>query len=102
MNRRDRRTRGRYITERLTTLRNSTVLQDANLKDLPQDVIDTLIAGTCENEVLQKRYNLIKKLLNEMMMLEIELKQMQEDLRIKQSKEISPTHQLDDTPSLPK
>ena len=101
MNRRDRRTRGKYITERLATLRNSSVLQDANLKELPQDVIDSLIAGTHENEALQKRYNLIKKLLNEMMMLEIELKQMQEDLKAKRLKGISPTHQPIDTPSLP-
>ena len=80
MNRRQRRTRGIEILQRLRTLKNSSLISQAGLKDIPQEVRDKLIAGTCENKALQHKYNTINKLLTEITELEIELHNMRVDL----------------------
>ena len=84
MNRSERRTRGKYIVERLNLIKNSSLFKEADLKDIPQETIDKLIANTCENKELQRKYNSIKRLLSEAMELEIELRKMQLDLANKQ------------------
>ena len=55
MNRKERRTVGKKIVERLHILKNSALVRAANLQDIPKDVLDSLIANTCENKVLQKK-----------------------------------------------
>ena len=85
MNRSERRTRGKYIVERLNLIKNSSLFKEADLKDIPKDVIDTLVANTCENKELQRKYNSIKRLLSEGIELEIELRNMQIDLTNKQA-----------------
>lgn len=89
MNRKDRRTRGKFIMGRLQELRNSKVLQTLDFKDIPQDVMDSLIANTCENIVLQKRYNLQKRLIQEAIDLEIELHNLKVDLASKRGSDAS-------------
>jgi len=84
MNRKERRTRGKFVVERLAKIKNSSLLQEADLKDIPKETLDQLIAGTCENKVLQRKYRSIQKLLDEMISLEIELNSMRDDLAEKQ------------------
>lgn len=79
-NRRERRTRGKEIMKRLNILKNSQILKDADLSDLPEDLVKQLIAGTCKNDVLQKRYRTCSRILDEVSRLQIELKIMQTDL----------------------
>lgn len=82
-NRHDRRTRGKEIAQRLTTLKNSQILKDADLSELPEDVVTALKEGTCENDILQKRYNLCLKIMAEMIELQMELTAMQNDYKQK-------------------
>lgn len=103
MDRHDRRTKGKTMVLRLNLLKNSSLLQEADLKDIPKDVLDHLIAGDCDNKVMQTKYNKIKKLLGEMAELEVELGKMKIDLLAKQSpKEKRPQHRLDEPLSHPK
>ena len=83
MNRKERRTRGIYIVSRLNVLKNSTILKDADLKDIPQEVIDQLSKGECENKVLQKKYNTNVRIISEAIELEAELSRMKSDLASK-------------------
>lgn len=84
MNRKERRTKGKAILQRLNILKNSPLLQEPDLKDIPKDILDHLIAGDCENKVMQKKYNTMKRLLGEMADLEVELGRMKYDLLVKQ------------------
>jgi hypothetical protein len=93
MNRHERRTRGQYIVQRLTQLRNSTLVNDFDLKDIPKDILDSLIANKCENTVLQKKYNTLKRIGEEAMKLEIELHNMKVDLDAKRQTKAPLQHQ---------
>lgn len=84
MNRHERRTKGKYIALRLQKLKNSPLLQ-TKFDDIPKETLDQLIEGSCPNSVLQKRYNLQKKLFDEVIRLEIELYNMKNDLETKKS-----------------
>ena len=83
MNRHDRRTKGKAILQRLTVLRNSPILKEADLSDLPKEVVDLLVAGNHPSKEMQRRYNTCKRILDEMMKLELDLKIMQYDLEAK-------------------
>lgn len=83
MNRKERRTTGKRLIERLQVLKNSSILQEMDLKDIPKDVLDSLIANICENKVLQKRYNLQKRIFSEMAEIEIWLHDANVDLEKK-------------------
>jgi uncharacterized protein (DUF1810 family) len=101
-NRRERRTRGKFIFTRLNTLKNSSLIQDADLSNLPKEVIDSLVAHTCENKALQKRYDACQRVLGELISLEGELFKMKEDLKVKQSLLKKPQkHQSDEVLSHP-
>jgi hypothetical protein len=78
--RHERRTRGKFILKRLAELKQSQILKEADLSGLPEDVVKALTTGTCENKVLQKRYNTCKRIVDELFALELELKSMQRDL----------------------
>ena len=94
-NRRERRIRGKFIFQRLNVLKNSPLIQDADLSSLPKEVIDTLVAHTCENKALQKKYDTCQRILGELISLEAELTRMREDLKVKQSLQGKfQTHQL--------
>jgi hypothetical protein len=80
MNRKERRTYGKQIIERLDQINRSKVLEALNFDDIPKDILDSLIANTCENRPMQKRYNLYKRLLEEKIRLEIDLHNMKIDL----------------------
>lgn len=86
MNRQQRRTRGLWISERLATLKNSSLLQEADLKDIPKEDLDLLIAGTHPNKTMQRKYRSINKILGEILELTKELRAMQLDLDEKQKK----------------
>ena len=83
MNRRERRTRGIALQNRLRVLKNSALLQDADLKDIPEDVRKSLVDNTCEDKTLQRKYNTIIKLFSEVMEIEKELVNMNMDLDAK-------------------
>lgn len=85
-NRHDRRTRGKWIIERLAILKKSQILKDADLSGLQEDEVKLLVAQEHENKTLQKRYNLCMKTLDEIIRLEAELLQMKQDLETKQQK----------------
>jgi hypothetical protein len=82
-NRQERRTKGKWIIKRLQILKNSQLLKDADLSDLPKDVVDKLIAGTCEQKDLQTRYKKCMKIISEITELELMLQQMKQDLAFK-------------------
>jgi len=82
-NRKERRTKGLALVKRLNILQNSPILKEMDLKDIPKDVLDALIAGTCENKVLQKRYELQKRIFSEIMEIEIWLQRARLDLEKK-------------------
>ncbi len=86
MNRRERRTRGRFITERLAKLKSSPLSDNSFLKDLLESVINELINGIHDNKDLQVKYDKSKKMLDEIMSLELELYAMQEDLAQKKER----------------
>lgn len=88
MNRRERRTRGLWLIKRLYRLKNSPLLQEADLKDVPKDVLKTLIAGTCENKDMQRKYRSLNSILGEILELEKELLDMKLDLEAKRPKGI--------------
>jgi hypothetical protein len=90
-NRKERRTMGIAMAKRLQILRNSSLYKQANLTDIPEDVIKTLVAGNCENKTLQAHYNKCHKVLDEVMDIEIRLHNMRTDLseKIKLQKEKS-------------
>jgi uncharacterized protein (DUF1810 family) len=101
-NRRERRTKGKAIFQRLQVLKNSPLIQDADLSNLSQEVIDSLVAHTCENKTLQKRYDACQRILGEMILLEGELFKMKEDLKAKHSLQGKPQkRQSDEVPSPP-
>ena len=101
-NRRERRTRGEAIFQRLQILKNSPLIQDADLSKLPKEVIDTLVTHTCENKDLQKRYDTCQRILSELISLEGELYTMKEDLKAKQNRpKTLQKHQSDEVPSPP-
>lgn len=85
MNRKERRTTGLAMVKRLNTLKNSPILQEMDLKDIPKDILNELIQGCCKNGALQKRYNLQKKLFSEMAEAEIWLHNANMDLKQKLS-----------------
>lgn len=91
MNRKERRTTGKRLIERLQVLKNSPILKEMDLKDIPKDVLDSLIANSCENKVLQKRYNLQKRIFSEMAETEIWLHNANVDLENKIKKELVKT-----------
>lgn len=91
MNRKERRTTGLALVKRLNTLKNSPILQEMDLKDIPKDILDSLIANSCENKVLQKRYNLQKRIFSEIMEIEIYLHNANLDLEKKMKKVVSKT-----------
>jgi hypothetical protein len=102
MNRRERRTRGKFIFTRLNVLKNSPLIQDADLSNLPKEVIDSLVAHTCENKDLQRKYNTCQRILGEIIELEGELFRMKEDLMVKQTRQgKSPKRQSDEVLSHP-
>ncbi len=80
MNRKQRRTRGKFVVQRLAKLKSSPLLDKVDLKDIPEDTVKQLIEGTCENKTLQKEYNTSKRILDEIMSLDLELFEMQQDL----------------------
>ncbi len=80
MNRKQRRTMGKFVVQRLAKLKSSPLLDKVDLKDIPEDTVKQLIEGTCENKTLQKEYNTSKRILDEIMSLDLELFQMQQDL----------------------
>lgn len=86
MNRHDRRTRGKWIQNRLNLLKNSSLLQEADLKDIPQEQIDQLIAGTHPNKDMQRKYRSINRIMGEIIDLTKALNEMQVDLAEKQLK----------------
>ena len=59
------------MAKRLQVLKASPLLQDMDMKDVPQEVLDSLIANSCDNKALQKRYNAVKRLFSEMAEIEI-------------------------------
>lgn len=71
MNRHERRTKGFALVKRLQTLKNSPILAEMDLKDIPKDVLNDLIVGCCKNSALQKRYNLQKRIFSEIAESEI-------------------------------
>ena len=83
-NRHDRRTRGKWIIERLAILKKSQILKDADLSGIQEDEVKLLVEQEHENKTLQKRYNLCMKTLDEIIRLEAELLQMKQDLEGKQ------------------
>ena len=85
MNRKERRTRGKWVYERLNQLKGSPLLEEADLKDIPKDQLDQLIAGTHPNKEMQRKYKTINRIMGEIIELEIEIKNMQNDLSQKQS-----------------
>jgi hypothetical protein len=105
MNRHERHTTGKKIVERLRILKNSAIYKDADLSNLPEDVIKALSTGKCENKALQKHYNTCLRILDEIIRLEIELQRMNLDLKQKQDaakvrhQEKLQKHQSDETPS---
>ena len=88
--RRERRTRGKWIAQRLQVLKNSQILKDADLSDLPEDVVKSLQGGKHENVALQKRYNTAMKIMDELIRLQMELRAMQEDLKVKRGLQAAP------------
>ena len=78
--RRERRTRGVEIIKRLRILKNSQILKDADLSELPEEVIDALKTNTCANKELQKRYNLAMRIMSELIELQSEYEMMKSDL----------------------
>jgi len=85
MNRKERRTKGLALAKRLNVLKNSPILQEMDLSDIPKETLDALIAGCCKNSALQKRYNLQKRILSEVMEAEIWLHNANVDLKNKLS-----------------
>jgi hypothetical protein len=83
MNRKDRRTKGLDAVKRLEVLKRSVILQDIDLKDIPKDILYSLIANKCENKTLQRKYNTQKRLLGEVIELEAMLHNMRVDLNAK-------------------
>ncbi len=83
MNRQERRTYGKQIATRLDQINKSKVLEALNFDDIPKELLDSLIANTCENIPMQKRYNLYKRLLEEKIRLEIDIQNMKVDLMAK-------------------
>lgn len=98
MNRQQRRTQGKEIIERLKILHSSPILQDNTFKSLPQEDIDQLIKGEHTDKPLQKKYDLMKRLLKEMVGLEVKLNNMKIDLAAKSLPKISRSHQPIGTP----
>lgn len=89
MNRKERHTKGLALAKRLNILQNSPILQEMDLKEIPKDTLDALIANTCENKILQKRYNLQKRIFSEMAEIEIWLYNANLDLENKIKKGVS-------------
>ena len=85
MNRHQRRTRGKWVYERLNQLKGSPLLEEADLKDIPKDQLDQLIAGDHPDKEMQRKYKTINRIMGEIIELEIEIKNMQNDLVQKQS-----------------
>ena len=85
MNRRDRRTKGKAIQQEINRIKNSQLLKEADISSLPKEVVDALVAGTCENKTLQRKYNSCKKLLDKLINLKLELTLMKEDLDSKRA-----------------
>ena len=83
MNRQERRGKGRAMLKRAQTLRNSQILKDADLSDLPEDVIKSLQGGHHDNVALQKRYDTAVRIMSELIQLEMELKKMDDDIILK-------------------
>lgn len=83
MNRHERRTKGLELVKRLQILKNSPILQEMNLKDIPKETLDDLILGCCKNSALQKRYNLQKRIFSEIATIEIILYNANLDLQKK-------------------
>lgn len=83
MNRRERRTQGKAIMERLTQLRNSKIINSPYLRDLTPEDQKALKDGTHSNADLQTLFNKANKLIKELVYLEGELYQAQTDLKEK-------------------
>ena len=83
MNRRERRTQGKAIMERLVQLRNSNIINSPYLQGLSEEDQKALKEGTHSNKELQVLYNKANKLINELVYLEGELYQAQEDYKQK-------------------
>ena len=79
-NRHERRTRGASLVKRLRTLKNSQILKDADLSELPEEIVESLKNHTCENKVLQKRYDLGIRIMSELIELQSEYEMMKSDL----------------------
>jgi hypothetical protein len=89
MNRQQRRTRGKYVIQRLTQLRNSKTFTDIeSLKDIPKETIELLSKGQHDNPTLQKQYNTYSRILQEIIELEYELNAMKADLLAKHQKAV--------------
>jgi hypothetical protein len=78
------------------------LIRDADLSNLPKEVIDSLVAHTCENKVLQKKYDTCQRILGELIELEAELTRAKADLNAKRLKETHLKRQSDDTQHSPK
>lgn len=83
MNRKQRRTQGKAIMERLTQLRNSKVINHPGLRDLSEEDQKALKEGKHESEELQKLFLKASKMINELISLERELYTAQQDLKEK-------------------
>jgi hypothetical protein len=94
--RHERHARGKALERRLRILKNSQILKDADLSGLPEEVIKSLSAGTCENAHLQKRYKLCSEIMAEMIEIETELAQMRYDMDEKKKKLQTPDKNVTD------
>lgn len=83
-NRRERRRQTKWLQFRLTILKNSKLLKDADLSDIPKETIDALAGHTCENKDLQRRYDKSLKIMDEIMQIQISLNNLEADLEQKQ------------------
>ena len=83
MNRRQRRSQGKAVMNRILQLRNSAIINHPGLRELSEEDQKALKEGTHESEPLQKLFNKANKLIRELVSLEGELYRAQQDLKEK-------------------